>query len=65
MITKVIEQTEGFFQSLGVKTRLSDYQIGDETIAELAQRFTDRGAVFGEKGNITPNKVIEILNEVK
>ena len=64
-IEKAIAQTEAFFQSLGVKTHLSDYNISDETIAEIAQRFSDRKMLLGENGNITPSKTIEILNEVK
>lgn len=38
-----IERTETFFQSLGVKTRLSDYSIGMETIQRIVERFKNRG----------------------
>lgn len=64
-IDKAVAQTELFFQSLGVKTHLADYNIPDETIAEIAERFSDRKMLLGEKGNISPSIVKEILNEVK
>lgn len=65
IIEKAITQTESFFHSLGVQTHLADYGIGDETIAEVSKRFADRKMMLGEQGNITPSKVIEILNNVK
>lgn len=43
---KAIARTEAFFQSLGVKTRLSDYGIGQETIDRIVKRFQDRGTVY-------------------
>lgn len=64
-IDKAITRTESFFQSLGVKTHLSDYNIGDETIAEIAKRFSDRQMLLGEQKNITPAKIKEILDEVR
>ena len=64
-IDQVIAATEGFYRSLGVMTRLSDYHIGDETIAEIKKRFTERNFLLGERGNITPAIVEEILCKVK
>ena len=64
-IDKTIAATEDFFKSLGVKIKLSDYNIGDETIEEVARRFGERGYNLGEKGNITPAVIKQILNEVK
>ena len=61
-IDKAIELTEEFFNNLGIKTHLSDYGIGTETIETIVQRFTKPQPVkFGERGNITPEKVREIL----
>lgn len=40
---EAIMRTEEFFQSLGVKTRLSDYGIGKETIERIVERFKQRG----------------------
>ncbi len=64
-IEQVIVATEKFFRSLGVGTRLSDYGIGEETINEIARRFEERKFMLGEKGNITPDIVKEILHHVK
>ena len=64
-IEKTIQATESFFNLLGVKTHLSDYGIGDDTIEEIAERFAAKNFVLGEKRNITPDKIIEILNTVK
>ena len=60
-IDETINKTVAFFQSLGVKTRLSDYNLGEETINIIVQRFKDRKTVLGEHNNITPEKVREIL----
>ena len=42
----VIARTEEFFQSLGVKTHLSDYGIGRETIDRILKRFEERGTRY-------------------
>ncbi|MGL5682346.1 MAG: iron-containing alcohol dehydrogenase [Marinifilaceae bacterium] len=39
----IIDKTEAFFNSLGIKTRLSQYGIGQETIDKIVDRFTARG----------------------
>ncbi|MEA3504297.1 MAG: iron-containing alcohol dehydrogenase [Bacteroidota bacterium] len=62
-IEETIEKTDAFFRSLGIKTRLSDYNLGEETINTIVQRFADRKTVLGENRNITPQKVREILND--
>ncbi len=64
-IDQTIAATADFFRSLGVAIRLSDYNIGDDTIEEIANRFDARRFMLGEKGNITPDKVREILHTVK
>lgn len=60
-VAKVTEATEKFFNSLGIKTKLSQYGIGEETINEIVTRFTDRNWSVGEFGNVTPAKVKAIL----
>lgn len=40
---KAIAKTEAFFNSLGVKTHLSDYGIGETTITRIVERFKQRG----------------------
>lgn len=41
-----IARTDEFFQSLGVKTHLSDYAIGVETIQRIMERFKNRGTQY-------------------
>ena len=36
-----------------MKTRLGEAGIGDDTIEEIARRFDERGAAFGEDGDVT------------
>lgn len=64
-IDAAIVKTEHFYNSLGVKTRLSDYEIGSETISTIVNRFKDRKWNVGEKGIVTPEKVALILEQVK
>lgn len=61
IIDKAIARTEKFFNSLGVKTRLSDYGIGEETIEFIRKRFAERNWNLGENGTITPQKTEAIL----
>ncbi|MEJ5302587.1 MAG: iron-containing alcohol dehydrogenase [Bacteroidales bacterium] len=59
---QAIEKTDRFFRSLGMKTRLSEHGIGEDTIREIVRRFTEPVKVnLGERGSITPEKVGEIL----
>ncbi len=61
-IDQVIEKTEEFFRSLGVKTKLSEYDIPKTTIKEIATRLEERGwDGLGEHADISPAKVEEIL----
>ena len=63
-IDKTIEKTVEFFESLGVPTRLSAYNLGKETCLEVAQRLANRGVVnFGEAGDITQEVVVKILED--
>lgn len=60
-IEATIERTEGFFRSLGVKTKLSEYGVGEEIISKIVARFEMRGTVLGENKTVTPEKVEKIL----
>jgi NADP-dependent alcohol dehydrogenase len=60
-IDKTIEATEQFFRSVGVKTRLSEYGLKEDMIEPIVQRFVERGWKLGEKHDITPDKIREIL----
>ena len=61
-IVAAVEKTRGFFESLGVPTRLSDYGVSADTVPVIARRMEKRGMTsFGERGDVTPAKVREIL----
>ncbi len=62
-INQCIEKTEQFFRSVGVNTRLSEYGVGKDTIEKIVNRFTERNWIVGEKRNITPSIVREILEK--
>ena len=64
-IELAIEKTEDFFRSLGLATRLSEAGIGAETIEEVAKRFNEAGAAYGENGNVTGDVARKILLTVK
>ena len=58
-----IEKTKAFFNSLGIKTSLSEYTKGYEGTAEIiSKRFTARGwKGLGERQNVTPSDVEKIV----
>jgi NADP-dependent alcohol dehydrogenase len=58
-----IEKTVGFFHSLGIDTKLSDYTAEYEGTAEkIFQRFTDRGWLgLGEHKTLAPADVEKIV----
>lgn len=60
-VDKAIEMTEAFYRSLGLTTRLSEENIGNETIEIITKRFNDRGVAYGENRNVTGDVAREIL----
>ncbi len=58
-----IEKTEAFYQSLGIKTRLSDYTENYKGFAEkVAKSLTEHGLLtLGEHRDITPEVAAEIV----
>lgn len=61
-IDAAIAKTRAFYESLGIKTRLADYDVPVATAAEIARRLAARGmTAFGDRGLITPAKVEQIL----
>ena len=58
---EAIGQTESFFQSLGVPTRLGEYGIAVADCTPIVERFRSRGTKLGEHGNIDADAVGEIL----
>ena len=61
-IEETIKAVENFFNKVGVKTRLSDYDLGNDAIEKVANRFAERGWKVGEKQNISSETVKQILN---
>jgi len=62
MINAGIEKMESFFRSLGVMTKLTEYEIPESTIDEISNRLKDRGwKGLGEHKDINPEKVKQIL----
>ena len=60
-VDRAIERTEEFFRSLGVGTRLSDYDIPAEAVELVASRLEKRRMKLGEHQDLTENDVKEIL----
>lgn len=58
-------KTEEFFRNLGLKTRLDEAGIGDDTIEEIVRRFNERGAAYGEDGDVTGEVARRILQNCK
>lgn len=60
---KAIEKTVDFFHTMGMKTRISENAENIENTADfIVKRFEERGwLAMGEKQNITPEKVREIV----
>ena len=59
------KKTEEFFRSLGLHTRLSEENIGDDTIDEITRRFTERNVAYGEDRDVTAAVAREILMSCK
>lgn len=62
-VNKAIEKTEEFYRSLGLTTRLSEENVGEDTIETIARRFNDRGVAYGENRNVTGDVAREILRK--
>ncbi len=61
-IDAIIAKTVNFFESLGIKTKFSDYGIGAEIIPKVIDRFEKRGIkAFGERGDVTLEDIAKIL----
>ncbi|BAZ28839.1 iron-containing alcohol dehydrogenase [Cylindrospermum sp. NIES-4074] len=61
-VNLAIAKTRNFFESVGVRTRLSDYGVGLDTIPVIIDRFEKRGFVaLGEHKDVNPQTVEQIL----
>ncbi|WP_298451829.1 iron-containing alcohol dehydrogenase [uncultured Marinobacter sp.] len=58
-----IAKTQDFFESLGVKTRLGDYDLGEEHIEPLIKSLESHGmTALGEHGDVTPEVCRRVLH---
>lgn len=63
-ISQAIEKTDAFFQSVGMATRLSDWDLGEETIQRIVERFKTRGTTsVGNLNDVSPADVEMILQD--
>lgn len=61
-IDAVIEATRGFFEQIGIKTRLGDYAIAAPEIDRIVVALKDHGmTALGEQNAITPEDARRIL----
>lgn len=61
-IDAAIAATRGFFEDLGIKTRLSDYDVDASGIDHIVAALKDHGMMeLGEHGDITPDDSRRIL----
>ncbi|MGI5921208.1 MAG: iron-containing alcohol dehydrogenase [Syntrophomonadaceae bacterium] len=61
-IDAAIEKTREFFESLNIKTHLSDYNITADSIPTIVKQLQEHGMVkLGEKEDITPEVAGKIL----
>ena len=59
----VIEAIEYMYNSIGVSTNLNDYEIDDKVVENITTALKAHGMTnIGEKGNVTLEKVAQILN---
>ena len=57
-----IEKTRAFFESLGVKTRLGDYQLAEEHIEPLIKSLEEHDmTALGEHNDVTPDVCRRVL----
>ena len=62
LVEGAIQGVTQFYEKLGIPTRAKAYGIGEDTVEEVRKRFVARNLNFGEKADITPDVVVEILN---
>jgi NADP-dependent alcohol dehydrogenase len=60
-IDAAIDKTEEFFRSLGLGTRLADYNIPAEAAKLVAERLIKRGRRLGERGDVQPSDIEAII----
>src|SRR3989339_2122977 len=63
-IELTIKKTEELFISMGFKIKLSENNIGEETISEISKRFKERNFKLGENRSVDWKVAAEILKSV-
>ena len=62
IIDQTVKLVESFFEEMGVKTHLSDYNLGDEAIKRVQKRLNERGWKLGECHNVTGDVAAQVLD---
>ena len=61
-IDLAIQKTREFFESLGIKTSLSEYDVGEDKFPEVIENLKSHGlTAISETGDITPQVSRKIL----
>jgi NADP-dependent alcohol dehydrogenase len=63
-VDQTIQETEQFFRSLGLDTKLHEVGIGEVTILKIKNRFIEEETVLGECQNIDGSITEQILSQV-
>lgn len=59
---QAIAKTRDFFETVGVKTKLSDYNLDESAIPAVTEKLKEHGFIaLGEHGDITPDDAANIL----
>ena len=62
-IDKAITKTVEFFESMGIRTKLPDYDVRIDTINKIAERFEKRDSKLGENSDIDYKAAEAILKD--
>lgn len=65
LIDATILAVQNFFETMGIKTHLSDYGLDESAIDKVVKRLDERGWKLGECENITSDIVKQILENRK
>lgn len=60
-INTAIAKTAGFFELMGIPTKLSEYGLSAGDIDRIIARFEQRKRKLGEKGDLGPDEIRQIL----
>ncbi|HOK98014.1 MAG TPA: iron-containing alcohol dehydrogenase [Bacteroidales bacterium] len=60
-IDQIIAMTEAFFHAMQIKTRLSDYGVGKDTVQIIVDRFRQRNQLLGERADMGPEVIEKVL----